>query len=90
LRSNSFEEREDNEDQLNTKRNHARLPLEVSIRPITRTRANKLKEALNGLIQKIWSKMDIEELGRSKRHEGQPLIHLIQVQNEPNSCGTKG
>jgi hypothetical protein len=23
-------------------------------------------------------------------HEGQPLIHLIQVQEEPNSCGIKG
>ena len=47
----------------------------------------KLKEALNGLVQNIWSKMDLEELGRSKEHEGEPLI---QVQEEPNSCETKG
>jgi hypothetical protein len=47
----------------------------------------KLKEALNGLVQNIWSKMDPEELGRSKEHEGEPLI---QVQDEPNSCGTRG
>jgi hypothetical protein len=47
-------------DQPNTKRNHANDPLEVPIRPITRARANKLKEALNGLVQNIWSKMDLE------------------------------
>jgi len=69
-------------DQPNTKRNHASDPLEV---PITRARAKKLKEVLNGLVHNIWSKMDLEELERSKEHEGQPLIHLIQVQEEPNS-----
>ena len=40
-------------DQPNTKRNHANDPLEV---PITRARAKKIKEALNGLVQNIWSK----------------------------------
>jgi hypothetical protein len=35
------------EDQLNTKRNHANDPLEVPIGPITRVRTKKLKEALN-------------------------------------------
>ena len=34
--------------------------------------------------------MDLEGLGTFKEHEGQPLIHLIQVQEEPNSCGTRG
>jgi len=62
----------------------------VPIRPITRARANKLKEALNGLIQNIWSEMDVEGLGTFKEREGQPLIHLVQVQEEPNSCGTRG
>jgi len=61
----------------NTKRNHANDPLEVSIGPLTRARAKKLKEALNELVQNIWSKMDLEELGTSKEHEGQPIIHLI-------------
>ena len=77
-------------DQPNTKRNHANNPLEVPIGPITRVRAKKLKEALNGLVQNIWSKMDLEGLGIFKEHEGQPLIHLVQVQEEPNSCGTRG
>jgi hypothetical protein len=76
-------------DQPNTKRNHANNPLEVPIRPITRAKAKKLKEALNGLVQNIWSKMHLEGLGIFE-HEGQPLIHLVQVQEEPNSCGTRG
>jgi hypothetical protein len=47
--------------------------LEVLIGPITRARAKKLKEALNGLVQNIWSKMDLEGLGTFKKHEGQPF-----------------
>jgi hypothetical protein len=34
--------------------------------------------------------MDLEALGTFKEHEGQPLIHLIQVQEETNSCGPMG
>jgi len=34
--------------------------------------------------------MDLEGLGTFKEHEGQPLIHLIQVQEEWDSCGTSG
>ena len=43
--SNTFEERGNDEDQPNTKRNHANDPLEVPIGLITRVRAKKLKEA---------------------------------------------
>jgi hypothetical protein len=77
-RSNPFEERGDDADQPNTKRNHANNPLEVPVGPITRARAKKLKEALNGLVQNIWSKMDLEGLGTFKEHEGQPSIHIVQ------------
>jgi len=42
----------------------------VPIRPITIARTKKLKEALNGLVQNIWSKMDLERLGTFKEHEG--------------------
>jgi hypothetical protein len=45
---NPFEERGDDEDQPNTKCNHAKGPLEV---PITRARAKKIKAALNGLFR---------------------------------------
>jgi hypothetical protein len=51
--------------QPNTKRNHANDPLEVPIGPITRARANKLKEALNGLVQNIGRKMDLEVMRTS-------------------------
>jgi hypothetical protein len=74
-------------DQPNTKRNHANDPLEMSIGPITRVRAKKLKEASNGLVQNIWRKMNLEGFWTFKEHEGQPLI---QVQEEPNSFGTRG
>jgi hypothetical protein len=40
------------ENQPNTKRNHTNDSLEVPIGPITRAKAKKLKEALNGLVRK--------------------------------------
>jgi len=43
--SNPSEKIGDDEDQPNTKRNHATYPLEVPIGLITRVRAKKLKEA---------------------------------------------
>ena len=46
-------ERDDDANQPNTKRNHANDPLEVPIGPITRARAKKLKEALNGFVQNL-------------------------------------
>jgi hypothetical protein len=47
------------EDQPNTKRNHANDPLEVLIGPLIRAREKKLKKASNGFVQNIWSKMDL-------------------------------
>jgi hypothetical protein len=58
--------------------------------PITRARVKKLQEALNKFVQNIWVKMDLEELGVSKEHEEQPLIHLIQIQEEPNPSSNGG
>jgi len=51
----------------------------MPIGSITRARAKKLKEALNGFVQNIWSKMNLEGFETFKEHEGQPLIHLVQV-----------
>jgi hypothetical protein len=34
--------------------------------------------------------MDLKGLGIFKKHEGQHLIHLIQIEEEPNSCGRRG
>jgi hypothetical protein len=77
IRGRIFLKRGDGEDQPGTKCNHANDPLEVPIRLITRVMTKKLKEALNGFVQNIWSKLDLEKLGTSKEHEGQPLIHLL-------------
>jgi hypothetical protein len=79
-RSNPFEERGDDEDQPNTKRNYTNDPLEVLIRPIIRVRTKKLKEALNELVQNIYSKMDLEDLRASKEHE-----KLSLPSSRPNS-----
>jgi len=34
--------------------------------------------------------MDLEGLETFKELERQPVIHLMEVQEEPNSCGTRG
>ena len=34
-------------------------PLHVPVRPITKARSKKIKEALNGLIQEIWADSDV-------------------------------
>jgi hypothetical protein len=72
-------------DQPNTKFNHANDSLEVQNRPIIRVRAKKLKKALNGLVQNIWRKMDLEELGTSKEHEEQPSEIFVSWYFRKNS-----
>ena len=49
-RMNPFEERGNDENQQSFKD-----PLHVPVRPITRARSKKIKEAINGLIQDIWA-----------------------------------
>ena len=72
-RTNPFEEKENDENQQAIKD-----PLHVPIRPITKARSKKIKEALNGLIQEIWvdSNAGHSKLG-PKEDEG--VINLIQV-----------
>ena len=62
-------------------------PLHIGGGPITRAKAKRMKEALNGLIEDVWAKqMTIEtDLGleRSTR-----LITLVQALNGPNQLFT--
>ena len=53
-------------------------PLHVPIGPITKVRSKKIKEALNGLIQEIWTDSNT---GRSKLglKEDEGIINLIQT-----------
>jgi hypothetical protein len=53
IRISPFHVRTIDEDQPNTKHNHANDLMEMEIGPITRAKAKKLKEALNGLVQDI-------------------------------------
>ena len=72
-RTNPFEEKGNDENQRPLKD-----PLHVPAKPITRARSKKIKEALNGLIQKIWvdSNTGHSKLG-PKEDDG--LINLIQA-----------
>ena len=58
-------------------------PLHVPVRPITRARSKKIKEALNGLIQDIWAD---STTGHSKLgpKEDEGVINLIQATDGAN------
>ncbi|KAK3204558.1 hypothetical protein Dsin_018604 [Dipteronia sinensis] len=55
-----------------------RDPLHVPVGPVTRARAKRFKEALNGLIQDTWA--DVELLkSKINPHEDQGLINVIKI-----------
>ena len=70
-RSNPFEERGDDAIQA------PKDPLEVLVGPVTRLRAKRFKEALNGLFQDTWAKVNFK---RILNNEEQAMINLIHVQ----------
>ena len=47
-------------------------PVQVPIGPVTRARAKRFKESLNGLIQHIWAK-------DNSTHELQGVVSMIQA-----------
>uniref|UniRef100_A0A2N9HLN3 Uncharacterized protein n=1 Tax=Fagus sylvatica TaxID=28930 RepID=A0A2N9HLN3_FAGSY len=55
-------------------------PLQVLVRPITRSRAKKIKEAMQGLVQSTWDEASKSPTIKVGLKEGEPiLIHLIQA-----------
>ena len=74
LRTNPFQEGGNDENKGAAPRD----PLHVPVGPITRARAKRFKEALNGLIQDTWAD---SELLKSKMgpHEDQGLINVIMA-----------
>jgi hypothetical protein len=55
-------------------------PLQVSDGPITRSRAKKIKEAMQGLVQSTWDEASKSPTIKVGLKEGEPtLIHLIQA-----------
>jgi hypothetical protein len=55
-------------------------PLQVPDGPITRSRAKKIKEAMQGLVQSTWDEASKSPTIKVRLKEGEPiLIHLIQA-----------
>ena len=58
-------------------------PLQVPDKPITRSRAKKIKEAMQGLVQSTWDEANKSQTIKVGLKEGEPiLIHLIQAVEE--------
>jgi hypothetical protein len=52
--------------------------------PITRFRAKRFKEALNGLIQENWADSKKTKMGSHNKHNNQGLVHVIKAIEEAN------
>ena len=76
LRTNPFEER-GNDGNQGSKPND---PLSINGGPMTRARAKRMKEALNGLIQEIWAKSLVQQ-GLDDMERTPRLQNIIQVQD---------
>uniref|UniRef100_A0A2N9EVT3 CCHC-type domain-containing protein n=1 Tax=Fagus sylvatica TaxID=28930 RepID=A0A2N9EVT3_FAGSY len=76
-RSNPFEERGNDGNQSGPS---LKDPLQVPDGPITRSRAKKIKEAMQGLVQSTWDEASKSPTIKVGLKEGEPiLIHLIQA-----------
>jgi hypothetical protein len=76
-RSNPFEERGNDGNQSGSS---LKDPLQVPDGPITRSRAKKIKEAMQGLVQSTWDEASKSPTIKVGLKEGEPiLIHLIQA-----------
>ena len=53
--------------------------VQVPIRPVTRTRAKKFKDVLNGLIQELWAQANSWRPIEHDPHGQQRIVTLIQV-----------
>ena len=75
--SNPFEERGNDGNQGGPS---FKDPLQVSDGPITRSRAKKIKEAMQGLVHSTWDEASKSPTIKVGLKEGEPiLIHLIQA-----------
>ena len=54
-------------------------PVQVPIGPITRARAKRFKESLNGLIQHIWAKDHLCGPNDNSTRDLQGAVSMIQV-----------
>uniref|UniRef100_A0A2N9J0J0 RNA-directed DNA polymerase n=1 Tax=Fagus sylvatica TaxID=28930 RepID=A0A2N9J0J0_FAGSY len=78
--SNPFEERGNDGNQGGPS---LKDPLQVPDGPITRSRAKKIKEAMQGLVQSTWDEASKSPTIKVGLKEGEPiLIHLIQAMED--------
>ena len=61
----------------------AQDPLSFSSGPITRLRAKRFKEALNGLVQENWAD---SKKTKMCSNNNQGLVHVITAIEEANAC----
>ncbi|GMN51977.1 hypothetical protein TIFTF001_021115 [Ficus carica] len=54
-------------------------PIQVPVGPITRARAKKFKEALNGLIHEFWNQVNLCKPIDQGPRQPQRCINLIQI-----------
>ncbi|XP_052188792.1 uncharacterized protein LOC127799098 [Diospyros lotus] len=78
-RTNPFEERgnDENHHEEQADSNHSSDPLHVPVGPITRARAKRLKEALNGLVLDMWANQNYQD---SDLKSKQDVINIIWAQ----------
>ncbi|GKV10997.1 hypothetical protein SLEP1_g22286 [Rubroshorea leprosula] len=56
-------------------------PLHTQGGPVSRVRAKKMREVLNGLIEQIWVENNIQQANRSL-DDYQGMVNIIQVQEK--------
>jgi hypothetical protein len=76
VRANPFQEEGNDGDQGTTLKDLVQVP----IGPVTRARAKKFKDVLNGLIQEFWSQANSWRPIEHDPHGQQRIVTLIQVQ----------
>ena len=78
LRTNHFQEEGNDEDMVSTRAWNAD-PVQVPIGPVTRARAKRFKESLNGLIQHIWAKNHLCGPNDNSTRDLQGVVSMIQA-----------
>ncbi|GKV51258.1 hypothetical protein SLEP1_g57926 [Rubroshorea leprosula] len=81
LRKNPFEERGNDGNQDDSISTTSCDPLHTQGGPVTRARAKKMCEALNGLIKQIWVENNIQQ-AKSSLDDYQGMVNIIQVQEK--------
>ncbi|GKV11621.1 hypothetical protein SLEP1_g22863 [Rubroshorea leprosula] len=81
LRTNPFEERGNDGNQDDSISTMSCDPLHTQGDPVTRARAKKMREALNGLIEQIRVENNIQQANRSL-DDYQGMVNIIQVQEK--------